>query len=179
MKLTKGQKIGLIGFIAISGITAIGIYFKRQFNKIYNAQWAFGGIRHLNIGLNRIAFTVLFNIDNTSDMSVDVSEQNYDVFINNVFVSTVKNDTNISIKSRGKSQIAFNIEFKPKDLIIAGLTNIYDLIKDKSKVTVSIKGALSISAGIVKLKKYPFELDFLLSEIVGVKEKDKNVTDKT
>lgn len=166
MALTKGQKWGIFAGVAV-GITAIGIYLKKQFDKIYNAAWTYGGVKNLKLGFDRISFTLFYNVDNKGDLSVIISEQDYDVTVNGVFVSKIKNATNVKIASRGITKIPFYVDFAPKDLLSAGLKNISDLLSNKQNVKILIKGHLNIKAGIISLKKYPFELGFTLADITG------------
>jgi len=166
MALTKGQKWAIFAGIAV-GLTAIGIYLKKQFDKIYNAAWTYGGVKNLKLGFDRISFTLFYNVDNKGDLSVVVSEQDYDVIVNGVFVSKIKNTSNVKIVSKGITKIPFYVNFAPKDLIAAGLKNISDLLNNKKNVKIVIKGHLNIKAGIISLKKYPYELAFTLADITG------------
>lgn len=171
MSLTKVQKWGIFGGIAL-GVTAIGLYLKKQFDGIYNAKWTIGKVKNLKVALDRVSFTLFYNVENKGDLSVIISEQNYDVFINGTFVSKINSPTDVKISSRGTSQIPFFVSFVPKDLVRAGLSNISDLLNNQANVKILIKGALNIKAGIVSLKKFPFELPFTLADVTKGSSKD-------
>lgn len=166
MELTKTQKY-TIGGVVLLGITAISTYLYNQFNKIYNASWTYAGAKNIKLGFDKITFTVFFAVDNKGDLSVDISEQNYTVFLNGKPISAIINKPNVVIASNAKSKIPFYISITPKDALKAGATNLADLIGDKSRVKIAIVGNLDIKAGIVKLKKYPFALNYTLAEILG------------
>lgn len=176
MKLTTGQKIGIAGVIV--GLSAIGIYLKSQLSKIYNGNWKLAGVKNLNVALDKISFTVMFMLENKGDISVVVSEQNYNVFINGVPVSNINNKTNVKIVAKGFSVIPFDISISIRELLSVGLMNLGDFISNKEKIVIKTKGSLSIKAGIVSLKKYPFELEYTLAQILDAK-KSKDVNNAT
>lgn len=174
MDLTKLQKWGIAG--ALLGLASVGLYLKVQFSKIYKARWFVGGVKNLKIAADKVSFILLYNIDNKSDLSVLVSEQNYDIFINGVFVSKVSNPTDVKIISHGVSSIPLYVNFAPRDIILAGVINLNDLIKDKANIGIKIKGNLSLKAGIINLKKYQFEVEFKLSDLTKKPEnKDSEI----
>lgn len=151
--------------VAAVGIVSVGVYLNKQFKKLYNAEWLFGGIKNLRVSSDGISFTVVYNVNNEGDISVIMSEQNYDAFINGKFVAKISNKTNQKIRSNQVSQIPFHITFKPRDLINAGFINFISLMGNRDNVNILIKGFLDIKTGIIKMKKYPFQLNFNLGEI--------------
>lgn len=171
MALTKGQKWGIAGGVTLV-LGAVGIYLKRQFDYIYNAKWTMGGVRNLKLALDKISFTLFYNVDNKGDLSVIISEQNYDVFVNGKFVSKITNKDNVKIKSNSVSKIPFYVNLDPKDVVRAGLANVVDLMNNQKNVKILIKGSLNIKAGIINLKKYPFELPFTLADVTNSTDKD-------
>ena len=166
MGLTKTQK-WWIGSVILGGITLVGIYLNRQFNKLKSAEWIFGGAKNIKLGIDRIRFTVLYNVHNEGDISVVMYGQDYDVFVNGTFVAKVKNETDVKIKSNRVSQIPFNVDFSLKDLIKAGLFNFSDILTNKEKVDIVIKGFLNLKIGILTISRQPFELKFNLAEITN------------
>jgi LEA14-like dessication related protein len=176
MTLTKGQKWGIAGGVTLV-LGVVGLYLKKQFDYIYNAKWAMGGVKNLKVALDKISFTLFYNVDNKGDLSVIISGQNYDVFVNGKFVSKITNDEDVKIKSNSVSKIPFYVNLDPKDVVKAGIANISDLLNNQKNVKILIKGKLNIKAGIVNMKKYPFELPFTLADVTSSTNKDvENVT---
>jgi LEA14-like dessication related protein len=168
MALNKKDKWFIFGGMAL-GLAAIFYYFKINIKKLYDYKWEFSGIKNLLIRENEISFTIFFKIKNDSDLSFIISEQNYDVYINNIYVSKIKNPNRIMIASNGTTQIPFDIEISNKLLDFVS-NNIFELINKKENVFIKIKGYLSIKAGIFKLKKYYFEETLTLKEILSYKK---------
>lgn len=177
MSLTTGQKWGLFG--VGTGILLVGVYVKRQLNKIYDAKWSFAGAKVHDTTGGRMKATIFFNVDNKGDISVDISGQDYGIYVNNMYVSSVKSPMNIKIKSNAVTKIPFMIDFAYKDIVQAGFMNLSDLISNKGNIKIKIKGNLNIKAGIINLKKYPFELEQTLAEMMGGKPKDEDVNKAT
>jgi LEA14-like dessication related protein len=165
MKLTTTHK-WIIGGLLTAGIVGVTVYLKKQYNKIYNAVWTFAGAKIQTISLQKIKFTVFFRIKNEGDLSIIVSEQDYNVLVNDIFVSKVINKTDFIIASNATSKIPFDVDFKPIDAIKAGLGNLEQFLTDKSKIRITLKGKLTLKAGILKLRALPFEMTYTLKEIM-------------
>lgn len=173
LSLTKLQKIG-ISAVVLLGTTAIAFYLKKQLNKLIKGKFTVQGIKDIYSDLKKINFTLLCTLENAGDFSATVSEQDLAVSVNGMFVSNIKGKTNFKIKSKGVSSIPLVINLYFSDMLRAGVVNIFSILNDKSKVKINIKGTINIKAGIVTLDKYPLDLNFNLSDILGAKKPINN-----
>jgi LEA14-like dessication related protein len=172
MSLSKNQKIFIFGGLGLA-LASIFAYLKINIDKIYNAKWEFDGIKNLIINKDFIKFTIFLKLNNKGSISLYISEQDYDVYINEVYVSKIKNNESIKIVSNGITRIPFNIKLYNKNLLDVGIKNIPNLIINQDKINITLKGYLTIKAGIINLKKYNFEEKFNLKEILSNKDKDE------
>lgn len=95
-----------ISFLIILIITLIYFLYK-QVMYIIKAKWEYGGFRLVNADLQSVSFIIFFNVTNKGFLSVTISEQDYDVYLNDSFISKVNNKNDSYIKARGTSRIPF------------------------------------------------------------------------
>ncbi len=149
-----GATIGVIG------------YLKKEFERLEGACYAIaGGVIH-TFGLNNVKITLFFKIVNKSDISVEISNAIFNIYVNKMFVSTVKKSNKQLLKGGGETILMVDVEFNPQDLLKVGINNISPLLTDKDKLVITIKGSFDAVAGLVKLKSFPFEQSITLKELL-------------
>ena len=155
----------IIGGLAVAGI-AILAYFKRQYDLIYNACYTIaGGVVH-TLGLNSVKITLFFKVVNESDITIEISDMIFNIYVNKMFVTKVLKPDVQMLYSKSNAIIKIDFEFNPKDLLRAGLTNIESILYDKDKLIITTNGTFSAKTGILKLRDFPFEESITLSEIM-------------
>lgn len=164
--MNKGLRNGLIiGSLSLALISII-VYFKKQYDLLLNACYTIsGGIIH-TLGLDNVRITLFFKIVNESDLTITVSDMNFDIFVNNMFVTKIKKSEKQTLYSKSEAVIKLEFEFNPKDLLRAGLSSIQPILQDQEKLVITTKGYFSAKAGILNLKKVPFEENITLKELL-------------
>ncbi len=147
---------------------AIGVigYLKQEFERLENACYTIsGGVIHA-LGLNNVKITLFFKIVNKSDISVEISNAIFNIYVNKMFVSKVIKSEKQVLKSGGETILMIDVEFNPQDLLKAGINNISPLLVDKDKLIITTKGSFDAIAGAIKLKSFPFEESITLKELL-------------
>lgn len=153
----------------LSGLALITLaYGARQFYLLYKATFKVVRTRIKSITAGQISLVIVAEIDSKSDVSAIINGQHYDVFFNNELVSRIDAVEKIHINSNGKTLIPININFNPSAIIKTGIANIANLILDRTKVTIQIKGYLSLKVGIVEMKNYPVDIKYTLQELIDI-----------
>lgn len=165
MAITKTQRNWLI-VAGLGLITTVVVYITRQYNALINAGKKIVGAKVHSMTLTKVNVTVFVEIENKGDLSVDITGQDYNVYVNDTYVSNIKAKEEIHINSNGKSVLPLNIEFNPSQVLLTSLTNLTSIMSDKSKVMVSVRGGLSLKSGALNVKNYSFELNMSLAEII-------------
>lgn len=155
----------IIGGLAVAALGLI-VYFKRQWNLLYNACYTIaGGVVH-TLGLSNVKITLFWKIVNESDLTIEISDMVFNIYVNNMFVSRISKPEKQILYSKSEVIIKLDFEFNPKDLLRAGLTNIAPIIYDNEKLVITTKGSFSGKTGVVKLKNFPFEDSITLKELI-------------
>lgn len=166
MEITPKVRNGIIiGGLSIATIALIA-YLKRQVNLLKDACYTIsGGIIH-NISLSNVKMTLFFKIVNESDITINVSNMVFNIYVNNMFITKIEKPDAQTIFSKSDTIVKLDFEFNPKDLLRAGITNIQPILFDKEKLVISIKGNFTAKTGIVKLNNYPIDEKITLKELL-------------
>ncbi len=150
------QRALLLTVVIGATIGVIG-YLKKEFDRLENACYTIsGGVIHA-LGLNNVKITLFFKIVNKSDISIEISNAVFNVYVNKMFVSKVLKSNKQLLKAGGETILMVDVEFNPQDLLKVGINNIAPLLTDKDKLVIGIKGSFDAVAGMVKLKSFPFD----------------------
>lgn len=171
MKLTNKVIIG--GGLALLSVMVMA-YLHKQAQALYNACFTMAGVVVHTISFDKMDFDVLMSIKNKSDISFNITNQNYLIYVNKMLVATISNPENVTVYSRGISTTKINVQFNPQDLLQKGLENISKLIKNKDTLVVEIKGTISIGVGFVSYKNYRVDEKLLMKDLLsGTKSNTK------
>lgn len=164
--MTPQVRNGLIIGGLLVATTALVLYFRRQINLLYNACYTIsGGIIH-SLGLDKVKMTLFFKIVNESDLSIEISNMNFNIYVNGMFISKIVKPEMQMLYSQSSATIKLDFEFNPKDLLRAGLTNIEPILYDNEKLVITTKGFFSAKTGGISLKNFPFEENITLKELM-------------
>jgi len=153
--------------------TSLIVYFRNQFKKLADSCYTVvGGIIH-NISLNDVKISLIFQIKNNSDISVNVENVEFKIFVNNLFVTKILKKQKQKLLSHSSVTFNLDVQFSPQDLMRAGLASIESLIVDRSKLVIGIKGNFDAELGIVKIKQYQFDEKISLKELLKPSENKK------
>ena len=183
MPLTKGKSNGLLitAGVIFTAIAGFGIYVGRQFYLLYDAPYKVVGAKIYSIDNARVKITLYIGLLNKGNVSLSVTEQEYNIFINGIFVSNIKSGSAF-IKANGETLLPLNIDVDTSKLISSVTQNLLTLLTDKSKLNIAVRGKLSVRAnvagikGIIKLKDYPISFDYTLAEIIALSKQPPSPT---
>ena len=161
------MKRGLIIGLIVAAILVVVAYLYMQYRRLLDATWTFAGTKLKSFAFDKLSAEINFDIDNRGDLEVVVSEQEYDVFLNNSFISHVSNKEDVTIAAQSVSRMPLAVEIKTQDFIKALGSNWKAiLLGDKSNVIIKIKGFFTLKVGLLAVKKLPFEMSLTLKEII-------------
>ena len=75
---------------------------------------------------------------NKSNLGVTLAKQEYDVYANNVYITTVKNNTPNDIKAKSESEIGMRVNVNPIELVSKIGLNPIELITSPKKINIKL-----------------------------------------
>jgi len=134
-------------------------YLMKQVRKIVNSGFTFAGVNFNNVSLRSIDLTLFFGIENNSDISVIVSKQEYDVFLNGEYIKTIGNPDDVKVRANTDNRVPVRVSLTPADLLKVGLNN-YDKFLSKQgrrNLVMEVKGNMDVRTDIFSIGRIPFE----------------------
>src|SRR3990167_10572004 len=164
------KKIAIISGLGLAAI-AVMAYLNKQTTLLKNACYTIAGAIINEISLTRMIFTLILNISNKSDIDFVVTNQKYNIYVNEMLVAVIENKNDIKVNSNGMSTVNIEVSFNPQDLLQKGRQNIALLMQDKNNIIIDIKGFLSIQAGFINVKNYEIDERLSLQELLSPSKK--------
>jgi LEA14-like dessication related protein len=160
--MTKTGKI-IIGLL-IGAIVGIIVYLLNELNKISKAPLEYAGFKINSASISKVDLTAFFKLNNTGSLDIMISDQEYDVYINDKFVSRISNPDKITIVP-GENILPNRITFTLADVLKAGIANLSYIISDRDKVNISLKGKRSMKIGFISFNNVEINEVFNLGSI--------------
>lgn len=156
------------GKIIIWTLVAIFIiivsYVLYQLGKINKAAFEYAGVKVKSATLQKIELIVFLKKVNEGTMSVTISNQEYDIYLNDKFLSHMKYSQPFKILP-GTNIMPLEVYITISDVLKAGWSNLAQLLTDKSKVNIKLVGAYDLKIGFIRVGKRPFTETFNLGEM--------------
>ena len=155
----------IIGGLALATIGLV-VYFKRQYDLLSNACYTVSGAIVHTLGINSVKITIFIKVVNESDLTLEISNMIFNIYVNKMFVSKISKPAVQILYSKADAIIQLDVDFNPKDLLKAGVTNIDAILNKKDSIAIDIKGAFSAKTGVVKLNNFTFDETVTLQELM-------------
>lgn len=163
--MTTNKKIALSGgIIAVLGYTAVWV--NKQIKKLQDFTLTFKKVKVNRFSEKELEFDAFYEYKNNSDIDINLSSQEYDIYINEVYVTTLKNYAENTLKANSVSPLAFNVNIKFSDIDKKLRVNYFDMIVQPKEVKIKIVMRWKVRLGFVKIPiSYTWETN--LKEILG------------
>lgn len=154
MKIEKKHIIaGLIGLVTITGAS---LYL--QYQKLMNYTIGLRRVRINKLSLNGLNIDLFLNFENKSNLKFTIVSQKYDIFINNVYLTTLQNNKPNEILPNSTSVIGMNMEIDRR-IIGARLKDAISTFANTDKTMVKIVTKMKVKYGFITLNfpEYPYQ----------------------
>jgi LEA14-like dessication related protein len=151
---------GLIGLVSVTGA-----YMYYQVNKILSYTLNFKGIKNVSFDNKAVAFTIWYEYQNKANINITLAEQQYEVYINNQYLTTLTNFVPNTLVGGQPSVIDVNVKLTAQDFKKVNLNLAQVLLAPKS---IEIKTVMKwkVKYGILKFPvSYPYIVN--LKEVIG------------
>ena len=140
MKKNVNKKVIWVSAIVALGAvsTVAGIWLYRQLKKMEDYGLDFKNIIVRKISTTEFIFDQYMIFTNKSNLGVTLAKQEYDVYANNVYITTVKNNTPNDIKAKSESEIGMRVNVNPIELVSKIGLNPIELITSPKKINIKL-----------------------------------------
>ena len=120
--------------IAIFGV--YGLYVYNEIEKLKKSSFKFKKVIIKNLFYANINADLYFVIYNNSNLTINITEQQYLIYFDKYKIATIKKDQKVKLLPKKENEIFFNLDFSPKELINK-FGNITDEITVKCKIKLN------------------------------------------
>ena len=141
---------GIIGTITIAGALAY-LQYKKLMNYVIKVKSAVVK----TITANLLDLDLILDFENKSNISFEIKNQEYEIYIDNKFISKIKNIKPVFVQAKSQSDIFVNIKANPTK--VGSKFKLEDLNKllDFQNIKIKVIGKLK-----VKLYGFPVNIPF-------------------
>ena len=153
---------GAIGVLSIAGAFAY-----LQYRKLMNYAIKIKNTKVRTLNKNLVSFDVFLLFTNNSDVKFDLKEQEYKVYVNDIYVTRASNGVTNMVKPNSTSEIGVNVAFDPNILFGLLKKGWLEMIANPNevKIRVDIKLKVGLLFFTVAL---PTSVTFTLKELVAL-----------
>lgn len=163
MKITK-KTIIVGGVVAI--LTATAIYLSKQIKKLQDFTLTFKKIKINTFNVSELDFDVFYDYKNNSNIDIKLTSQEYDIYINDVFITTMTNYAENNLKALSTSSLGFNLKLNLPDLDKKIRLTYFNMVAKPKEVKIKVIMRWKVRLGVFKIPlKYIWNTN--LKEILG------------
>jgi LEA14-like dessication related protein len=162
MKINKWALWSVVG-VAVAGTA---MYVTKQVKKMMDYTLIFKSVKVNKLTLDTLDFNSYFDYKNNSDIDIKLSEQEYDIYVNEVYITTLRNYQENILKANSVSELGFNINLNLPDLDKKLKVNYFKMIAEPKAVKIRVEMKWKVRFGLFKIPiKYSWNTN--LKEILG------------
>lgn len=161
--------IGVIGGIIILGIGLTKL-IKEQVRLLLSYCYRIKNVRLKSFKKDGVEMTIDFALKNQSDITLEITDFNIDVYLEGVKVTTIKKPSmDIVWKAKEVSVIPIDVVFNPQDVFKS--SQLTDLIVkasyNYSKLNIRTVGTVSAKHSFLSAKNFPLDLSMTIAEAMS------------
>lgn len=136
------KKYIIAGGIAVVSIAASAAYL--QYKKLMNYCIGFKSVKIKTLTEQKVDFDVFMNMRNNSNVKIEIESQEYNVYLNDKFVTKASNAITQTIAPESLSVVGVNVQFNPKEVFSILKLNFRDLLLNRDKIRIKIDVKLKV-----------------------------------
>ena len=146
------MKIQKKHIIAISiGLAVVGTIAYYQYKKIIDYIIGFRNVKINKITATDVSFDLFLNCTNKAKVGYEIESQKHDVYINNVFVTSLINNAPTHIAPESVSVLGLNIQFNPQDALKKINKTFVAVLSNPNAIMIKIDTKMKVKIGFVKV----------------------------
>jgi hypothetical protein len=169
MKLTSKQKIILAGSAAL--LVGVIYYFYSQAKKAYDFCYKVKKLKILKLNRAFTSLEITFDFQNKSKLEFMVTSQDFDVFINETFVTKIQSKQVSALRPESWSPLTTIINFNPDEVFksVKSIEFLKNMLGGTDKIKLKVVGKVGVKSGVVSAT-IPLDITYTLKELMTPSE---------
>lgn len=158
-----------IALAAVAGITVTtGIWLKKQYDKLMKNTYELKSFVVKSASMKSVTFSVVYAYVNNTDIDINLVGQEYKIYVDDRFITTIKSDVPVILKANATSDIPLDITVDPRDMFYKFKDNLLKALTQKQKLKIRMESTFRVKLGIFTIPvPYPYEWTQTIPAILG------------
>lgn len=158
-----------IALAAVAGITVTtGLWLKKQYDKLMKNTYELKSFVVKSASMKSVTFSVVYAYVNNTDIDINLVGQEYKIYVDDRFITTIKSDVPVILKANATSDIPLDITVDPRDMFYKFKDNLLKALTQKQKLKIRMESTFRIKLGIFTIPvPYPYEWTQTIPAILG------------
>ena len=154
---------------AVAGVTVTtALWLKKQYNKLMKNTYELKSFIVKKASFKSVTFSVVYAYNNTTDIDINLVGQEYKIYVDDRFITTIKSDVPVVLKANSISDIPLDITIDPKDMFYKFKDNLLTALTQKQKLKIKMDSTFRVKLGIFTIPvPYPYEWTQTFPAILG------------
>ena len=154
--MKKWKYVAIAAVVGLTGATAI--WLKKQYNKLMKNTYELKSFLIKKASLQSVTFSVVYAYTNNTDIDINLVSQEYKIYVDDRFITTIKSDVPVVLKANSVSDIPLDITVDPKDMYYKFKNNLLKALTQKQKLKIKMDSTFRVKFGIFTIPvPYPYE----------------------
>lgn len=146
----KTKKGLIIASGVLVGLATVGLLIWSKVKKLMNFEIGVKSFRFKSLSLTSLSMDIVMKFTNKSDLTIVLTKQQYEVYINGIYLTTLKSSVEQTIFPMATSALSIQVDVNPKDLL-SKLPNKLDLITNYKEQDLKLVTKLWVKFGAISI----------------------------
>ena len=154
---------------AFAGVTVTtAIWLRKQYAKLMKNTYELKSFLIKKASMQSVTMSVVYAYNNTMDIDINLVGQEYKIYVDDRFVTTIKSDVPVILKANAITDIPLDITVDPKDLYGKFKDNLFKALTQKQKLKIRMDSTFRVKLGIFTIPvPYPYEWTQTIPALLG------------
>jgi LEA14-like dessication related protein len=166
MKIGKKGYFVLAGFVGITATTAIWV--RAQYKKLMKNVTGYKSVSIKEATKNNIGLQVVYTYTNNMDVDVVLTKQKYDVYLDDNYITSLTNDSTLTLKSHATTDIPLSLNINPNDVYNKVKVNPLALLVNPGNVIMRIDMKVWVKLVFIPIP-ITYSYEDKLTRMLGIK----------
>ena len=144
-----------IWYYIAGGVAVLGVLAYIQYKRLMDFELSFNSFKLNKLNKDEIDANLYFNFLNKSSLAVDIISQKYDIYINDIYITTATNQINNVVKPKATSIVGVNVKLTDWTKLITSQSNLLSVLSSLNNLNMKV-----VEKIYVKVMGIPYTIDY-------------------
>jgi len=144
-----------VWYYIAGGVAVLGVLAYIQYKRLMDFELSFNSFKLNKLNKDEIDANLYFNFLNKSSLAVDIISQKYDIYINDIYITTATNQINNVVKPKATSIVGVNVKLTDWTKLITSQSNLLSVLSSLTNLNMKV-----VEKIYVKVMGIPYTINY-------------------